>query len=860
MLVFPLLAALVGVVVVADHLRETRSDARFLNLAGRQRMLSVELRSWLNMVSAGQLEDRAGLQERTEAFSSALHRLRHGDSADPRLGPAPAELLPALDAVEAQWQVVVVDLRRVAAGGLGPGAAVSSRTDASMEQLRVRSEALVNAYEARMHRLRANLMLGLGTLLGVVLLVLLAGLVLTRRFLVRPLQQLTAAAGRVRGGDYSIRVRLNSKDELAVLSGAFNEMAEQAGHMLATSEGQRRQAEMIIECVPVIMLVLREDLTVLRSNRGLAATLGLSESDVLGRPVTAFLGGERLRDAVAEVLATRQTRRALLLDGCGSLGERRHMRATLAAMDDGAGPQRLLLVAEDLTQEEALVARAAASETRFNAVVESATDAVVLLDAQGRITYNNAATEKMFGWDGDQLIGRCLAMLACPEGAAPNERTLVAAVPPVGARLLEGRRRDGTVFPVECTVSACGIGGDAAFIGILRDVSTGQVLAAKALEMDRMLAAGTLAAGVAHEINNPLSYVLANLQHVAARMEGLKQADVTRQCGMEAHLDDVISAVNDARDGAERVRRIARDLGTLSRSAEDEPVRPASLVRVLEAAVSLAWNHVRHRAQFTREIGVAPLVDANESKLGQVFLNLLINAAHAIPEGQAGTNEIRVRIRTGDDGDAVVEVHDTGCGIPEELQERIFDPFFTTKPVGQGTGLGLSICKAIIASCGGTLTVRSRVGVGSCFTVTLPPSSGASRGTPGEDAPPDAAARGRILVVDDDPLVAVGLRRILQNDHDVQLADGGRAALAILAEQPFDVILCDLMMPDMTGMDLFAELKRRHPELVDRVVFISGGAFTPTGRAFLDSVNNPRLDKPVDMAALKRVIQQVLAG
>jgi C4-dicarboxylate-specific signal transduction histidine kinase len=212
---------------------------------------------------------------------------------------------------------------------------------------------------------------------------------------------------------------------------------------------------------------------------------------------------------------------------------------------------------------------------------------------------------------------------------------------------------------------------------------------------DRMASLGTLVSGVAHEINNPLAYLKTNLDFAAVDL--LRVADELRAGGpcvadaAEASLREIIAALNDARMGADRVRNIVRALKMFSRA--DEQKRGAvRLHRVLESALNMVWNEIRHRARLVKDFGDVPAVEGNESRLHQVFLNLLINAAQAIPEGLGDRNEIRVVTRTDEQGRAVVEVRDTGVGIAKEHLPKLFDPFFTTKPVGVGTGLGLSIC------------------------------------------------------------------------------------------------------------------------------------------------------------------------
>jgi signal transduction histidine kinase len=368
---------------------------------------------------------------------------------------------------------------------------------------------------------------------------------------------------------------------------------------------------------------------------------------------------------------------------------------------------------------------------------------------------------------------------------------------------------------------------------------------------DRMASVGTLAAGVAHEINNPLAAVVANLELMAK--------DITRLCEELEVADqfrDVLDELRDARDGADRLRHIVRDLKIFSRSTDEERRGPVNLKRVLESSLRMAWNEIRHRARLVKDYGDVPPVEANDARLGQVFLNLIVNAAQAIREGNAEQNVIRVSTRMDEpSGRVAVEIRDTGSGIASENLSRVFDAFFTTKPVGIGTGLGLSICHRIVTALGGEIQVESQVGKGTAFTVFLAPTSfeeEVATALPDVTPPP---RRGRVLVIDDELMIIKALERLLVGEHEVTaVTTAGEARERILSGEGYDVILCDLMMPQMTGMALHAELLHAMPEQASRMVFLTGGAFTPDARAFLDGVPNQRVEKPFDTQHLRAII------
>jgi len=379
---------------------------------------------------------------------------------------------------------------------------------------------------------------------------------------------------------------------------------------------------------------------------------------------------------------------------------------------------------------------------------------------------------------------------------------------------------------------------------------------------DRRVAVGRLAAGVAHEINNPLAYVIANVDHVRAKIPEVAGVPCLGPAEHAALVSDVLDALADARGGCERVRRIVLNLRTASHGDEDE--RSAVDVHaVLDGAIQMAANEIRHRARLVTRLGRVPQVQANELRLGQVFLNLLINAAQAIQRGSVEENEIAVETGTDARGWAVVRIRDTGSGIPDEIRQQLFAPFFTTKAVGEGTGLGLSICQGIVSSLGGTIAVDSSPGRGSAFQIALPPSADGHRpdlprgGEPGPARAGVGRRRGLVLVVDDDVRVARALRRTLSAEHEVETAAGGREALARIAGgRRYDLVLCDLMMPDMTGMDLYSSLEREG--LGPSVLFISGGAFTPAAQDFAERHGDRLIAKPVDPDVLLARVRSAL--
>jgi signal transduction histidine kinase len=385
---------------------------------------------------------------------------------------------------------------------------------------------------------------------------------------------------------------------------------------------------------------------------------------------------------------------------------------------------------------------------------------------------------------------------------------------------------------------------------------------------ERMASVGTLAAGVAHEINNPLAVVVGNLQLIGQDLKALANdvegipADVRQHLGdryarLATTLTSTRESATDAEEAGERVRTIVRDLRVFSRSEEDRR-DSVELHGVLESSLRMARNELRHRAKVVRRFGDIPRVDANEARLGQVFLNLIVNAAHAIPEGHTDDNAVTITTRR--EGDMVaVDVTDTGTGIAPDVMPRIFDVFFTTKPIGVGTGLGLAICHRIVTGMNGRIEVQSQVGEGTTFTVLLPRvRTGRTQEVPAQLKPAAATTPTRprsVLVVEDEVAIGRTLQRLLA-PHLVTVVTRAREALErILGGERFDVILCDVMMPELTGMDFYRELRAHDEAASDRVVFMTGGTFTPGAREFLDQVPNQRVDKPIDATRLRLLIE-----
>jgi CheY-like chemotaxis protein len=363
-------------------------------------------------------------------------------------------------------------------------------------------------------------------------------------------------------------------------------------------------------------------------------------------------------------------------------------------------------------------------------------------------------------------------------------------------------------------------------------------------EIERLSSLGLIAAGVAHEINNPLAFVVGNLELARKHARELER-ELT---GLSrARLIAMLRLMESADRGAQRIAEVVRSVAAYSRPDTDQLVA-TDLVQVLEGSIQLVDNEIRHRARLSRAYRDVPAVLGNPGKLGQVFLNLLTHAAHAVGDDGAAMREIRVGTETAADGQAQVTIAHDGELVPRAQLSGVFDPFFSGGPNGGGLGLGLAISHRIVTAMGGTLTVQRDSGEFSVFRVCLPAAVQATPKSAPErlrDESETAAARARVLVIDDEPMMCDLLDGTLGDRYEVHTRMSARQALQeIQAGASYDVILCDLMMPELSGMDMYAELQRTRPDQAERMVFMTGGTFTERAQAFVDRCPTACLSKP----------------
>ena len=516
----------------------------------------------------------------------------------------------------------------------------------------------------------------------------------------------------------------------------------------------------------------------------------------------------------------------------------------------------------------------AVRERWFATTLGSIGDAVIATDQNEIITFTNVVAERLTGW-GRDAIGRPLAEVFTVRDAKgqPVVTPLRAAVQEAFAVERAADRtlviRTGAQILIDENAAPI-LDENGALLGgviVFRDITEQRRLEQRVAQSERLASIGTMAAGMAHEINNPLAYVMTNLEvtlealvHAEADARGLAVAiqDAGNGARLVRILTDAIEAMRDASQGAERVNRIVRNLRMMGR-VDNASHRVLDLPDVLDVALKMTAHATRHHAQVRRTFGVTPFVFASESELGQVFTNLIINSTQALGDGNADRNEIAVATYTDADGHAVVEVRDSGPGIPVEVLPRLFDPFFTTKTIGAGMGLGLSICHNIVTAMGGTIIGSNGPNGGACFTVTLPPAKTTPAPAMANQATKGLARRGKLLIVDDEPPVALAMARGLRGQHDVTMETDGRKVLArIAAGERFDVIFCDLMMPSFSGLEVHQALSAANPEQAARIVFVTGGVFSERTAAFLESVANVQIEKPFKIETIRAIVQDYL--
>jgi len=508
-------------------------------------------------------------------------------------------------------------------------------------------------------------------------------------------------------------------------------------------------------------------------------------------------------------------------------------------------------------------------ERWFSTTLRSIADAVVMVDLAGNITFMNPVAETLTNTTLASALGRPareVLRLVDTETGVRAESPLDDVLRQHKAVFLREALLQTEGQPV-CIISdsTAPVLDDGQMLGavmVFRDI-TQQKLIQKQLELsDRLASLGTMAAGVAHEVNNPLAVIVMNASIVATELTILREqvgalpVELTNDSGRR--FDEALLAQQDLQAAANRIGTIISDLKIFSRPVE-QVAGTADIARTIDQAVRSVAFELQYRAEVVMHLVAVPNAQVDETRLTQVLVNLLINAGQSICPGHPGDHQITVSTHADSKGQIVIEVRDTGAGIPPAVLAHIFEPFFTTKPVGVGTGLGLSICHGIVKSMGGNISIESEVGKGTVVRLSLPPVILVpSRLVENRMPATLPTRRGRILVVDDETMILRTIGRVLKH-HSVVCSSSVPEALDYIATgEPFDVILSDVMMPHISGIQFYETLLGRSPDLARRIVFLTGGALTSKTEDFLRSVNNHRIEKPFSNKDLVDVVGKLV--
>lgn len=494
----------------------------------------------------------------------------------------------------------------------------------------------------------------------------------------------------------------------------------------------------------------------------------------------------------------------------------------------------------------------------LDALHEGIGDAVIGVDASLRIYSLNSMALELFGVTEEGALAKSVDSVL---GVGPDH----PIVEHVRRELSDGSRArhpltvDVRKSTLRVTVARLKnpSGADSALL-IARDLSDLRsaeeeraALSARLHESDKLAALGQLLAGISHEINNPLAAVLPNLTVLSDWVDRLSDNEEAQASSFG--VLDAVELLRETIEATERIRTIVGEMRVFSHP-KDGSGQPTSIASLVDDSLTLAASEIRFKARIRTRHESAPELIVDRSAIRQVFLNILLNASQAIGGHDPEAHWVSVESRPDGQRGVVVEIANSGPRIPEEVLGKVFEPFFTTKQEGEGTGLGLAIAYETVRRHGGYIEASSGPDRPTTFRIWLPLDTGLALKPPEPEPPTDRAERARVLIVDDDSLVRNSLRRVLDRIHQVATAATGAEALELLERDPFDVVLCDLIMPAMSGMELYGEVHDRRPEQARRFVFLTGGTSSPEARDFLQSVDNLRAYKPVDVSKIDSLI------
>lgn len=540
-------------------------------------------------------------------------------------------------------------------------------------------------------------------------------------------------------------------------------------------------------------------------------------------------------------------------------------------------------LANQLSQAAALslaFSRLVDSESRYRTLMDNASCAIFICDYLGKILEINKKAELLLESSKKKITGVSIENFVADTSKAYFLMALDKLIKgsPIDPFEVAVRPLSAELKTVELSAVIVAISDKNLLLLVANDISEKRILQTQAVISDRLTTVGILAAGIAHEINNPVAWVLSNFEYLKNMLYSLKHTlnfiDIktkklngngrkTEESFSRESLDNSFVEIDDiiveSISGVERIRDIVRDLKGFSRISDNE-ISEVNVHEVLNSVINMSLSSFKYKARIEKKFAKKlPAIFANNGEVHQVFLNIVINAANAIEEGNLDANKIMVCSSVGD-GFVKVDITDTGQGIEPAIISKIFDPFFTTKPPGSGTGLGLSICLKIITKMGGKITVESALGKGTTFSILLPigePKVKVESCAFVEKQPVTAC---NVLVIDDEPFMLKSMQRTLEGSHITTTALGGKAGLEILEQNPYDfsVIICDLSMPEVNGKDVYLTIKNKYPGLEQKIVFITGGAYTAELKEFIETSSARVLDKPFSRHDLLMTMDEVI--
>ncbi len=513
-----------------------------------------------------------------------------------------------------------------------------------------------------------------------------------------------------------------------------------------------------------------------------------------------------------------------------------------------------VVLLEDLRPRQAAEDALLRAERRFAHLVDSVAECVWIVRSD-YIVYANRAAMTLLGLPREQLVERRFSDFCHPDDAPAMIARFrrISGDDRMSALELRLRAGDGRTVVFELSSVAVEFEGDAAVLSFGRDVTERKCAELNLLQADRLAALGLLAGGMAHALNNPLTYVLLNLDHVGRSLP--------TAAAHASSFSELAARLSQAREGAERMAAVVKRMRAFSRTDESEQ-RSVDLRAVLETVSELVGNEVSHRGRLIMRLEQVPPVSANESRVEQICMALLLFAARILPEGGARPREVRVDLSVDEHRFAIVEVTCEGAQLDAVEVEQLFDPF-APNDQARIAGFGLSVCAGLVTQMGGRIEAERLPGTGVVLRVALPclvlttlevleaPDRHSS------EPPPANGRRARVLVIDDELGVGRALRLMLEDEHEVTCYTNPRDALrALMTDSGFDIIFCDVVMPELTGMDIFQVLRFNRPGYENRLVFMTGGVFTAAARRFLAQVQNPRLEKPFNLKSLQRLVRR----